>query len=250
MIDCVAWISPDGDMIRFRRDSEGHRAVAKRILRRRDPAGVSQELIDNGWIRVESDWDPYTVEVRNWADLTQVARDVLIERAAAMGSETITVHLPRGSFTLDIRPRDNPRAQWPNPTRRDAEKEAEAQTLEIRYGAGVSGAEQEPLFDVRYDWRVDPAVTSYSVTEHPDARVVFADARQQWEDYLLADKASLILDHQRLASIDDAWQKGEQATLPPITVFETGRIFDGWHRLVVALGHGVQNVPAIVIRWT
>ena len=74
---------------------------------------------------------------------------------------------------------------------------------------------------------------------------ILAQAKAEWRDYLRRGS-----DGHRYDNLQLAWEQGLQERLPPITIFQTGRIFDGWHRTVAALAHGVGDIPAIVIRWS
>lgn len=136
--------------------------------------------------------------------------------------------------------------RWKGPKR--APGEAHDQRLDVSHGSGW-GAEEDLVFDAALaldlPWRIDPVVVRYRIArDHPEARKVLAQAKEEWRDYLRVG-----LGHQ-YDNLQLAWEQGLQERLPPITIFETGRIFDGWHRVVAALGHGVDDVPAIVVRWS
>lgn len=108
---------------------------------------------------------------------------------------------------------------------------------EVARGVVLASAEVEATFVaercsigglIRYDWTQD----------HPEARRL-----KKWL------RETLNSDDPKVTAVRAAWAAGEQDQLPPILVYQTGRVYDGWARLAVALENQVQALPAYVVQW-
>jgi hypothetical protein len=129
------------------------------------------------------------------------------------------------------------------------------------------GAEDDPAVPAGADVYVDPGVTDYDITDHPNlTEEGILGVYDEWLGYALRTYSCSDVDEllhayaeqfedfdgedRKYLDILSVWAEDDLAELPPIAVRQTGTILDGWHRLVVAVSQGqTTDIPAVVVRW-